>query len=64
MVDEKDYNMALHFSSKLTVTLDPQAKAKGFVSLQTSSKNKKQVLFYSINYVIMMMLHNSNIKGM
>ena len=64
MVDEKDYNMALHFSQKSTVALDPQAKAKGFVTLQTSSKNKKEAMevlvAYHSNIVIK---HSIDMKG-
>ena len=64
MVDEKDYNMALHFSSKLTVTLDPQAKAKGFVSLQTSSKNKKEAMEVLVSYHSNVVIkHSIDVKG-
>ena len=50
MVDAKDYNMALHFSHKLTITLDPQAKAKAFVTLQSSSKSKKDAMQVLVAY--------------
>lgn len=39
-IDERDYNMALHFTKKLIVPLDPQSKARAFALKKPSSSSK------------------------
>ena len=41
-MEDRDYNMALHFSKRLTMTLDPSSKARSFATVSRSgSKNDK-----------------------
>lgn len=51
-IDEGDYNVALHFSKKLSVTLDPQSKAKSFVTLQNSNEKMDLLVSYHSNSIM------------
>lgn len=36
-IEERDYNMALHFTRRLTVPLDPSSKARAFTTIKKQS---------------------------
>ena len=39
-MEARDYNMALHFSKRLTMALDPSSKARSFATVSRSSASK------------------------
>ena len=43
-IDDRDYNMALHFAKKLTVPLEPSSKARAFTVYKKSSSSKVDVI--------------------
>ena len=48
-IDERDYNMALHFTRRLTVPLDPSSKARAFVIGKNSSSSDKMEVLVSFH---------------
>ena len=42
----------MHFSKKLSVTLDPQSKAKSFVTLQNSNEKMDLLVSYHSNSIM------------
>ena len=39
-ISSRDYNMALHFSKRLTMALDPSSKARSFANISRRSAGK------------------------
>jgi len=49
-IENKNYDISLHFSKRLAFELDKSTKAKSFYVLQTRSKSQKSILKILVAY--------------
>ena len=50
-MEARDYNMALHFSKRLTMALDPSSKARSFATIgrSTGAENFEMLVAFNGN---------------